>query len=446
MAVIDLGYKPRPWQHRVHLALSTHRWAIIVAARRSGKTHLALLHTIDRALKLTLPNGRYAYILPKLNQAKTVAWTWLKMYATRVPGTIVNESELHVTFTNGAQIRLYGSDNPDAMRGIYLDGAVIDELSDIKRTLWDDIVRACLSDRKGWCVFMGTVRGMNWTSETYFKALKDPAWTAHKLTIYETDALPPEEIESVRGMMPESAFKREYLCDFNAAVDDILLSFDEVETATRRSYMAGDFQHAAKVIGVDVARQGDDSTVVIRRQGLMVWEPKSYQIPNVMEVADKVAFEINEWKPDAVFVDGTGGYGAGVIDRLRQLGHRVIEVQFSASPSDPKFLNKRAEMWWDMAQAVKANLQIPNHKQLKEDLCTPTYGFNLANKQTLESKDAIKARGLPSPDCGDALAVTYASKVTPTHVSNIIDAEFTVTKRVWNPLGRVAGYGVIPGR
>ncbi len=245
--------------------------------------------------------------------------------------------------------------------------------------------------------------------------------------------------------MPASKFAREYLCDFNAAVDDILLSFDEVEKAAKRSYMLGDFQHSAKIIGVDVARQGDDSTVIIRRQGLIVWEPKEYQIPNAMEVADKVAYEINEWKPDAVFVDGTGGYGAGVIDRLRQLGHRVIEVQFSASPSDPKFLNKRAEMWWDMAEAIKANLQIPNHKQLKADLCTPTYGFNNASKLVLESKEDIKKRGLPSSDFADALCCTYASKVIPSHVRNIIDAEFTVTRKVWNPLGRVSGYGVKPG-
>ncbi len=147
MAVINLGYSPRPWQHRVHLALSTHRWAMIVASRRSGKTVLALLHTIDRALKLTLPNGRYAYILPQLKQAKAVAWTWLKMYATRIPGTVVNESELHVTFPNMAQIRLYGADNPDAMRGIYLDGVVLDELSQMNQDIWESIVRPCLSDR-----------------------------------------------------------------------------------------------------------------------------------------------------------------------------------------------------------------------------------------------------------------------------------------------------------
>lgn len=440
MASINLGYTPRKWQHEVHLAMASHRWCVLVAHRRSGKTVLALLSLIDAACKLSLKNGRYAYIAPLLKQAKTISWTYLKHYASKIPGTEINESELRVTLPNGAEIRLYGADNPDALRGIYLDGVVLDEIGQMNEDIWESIIRPTLSDRRGWALFMGTPKGVNWLSKVYTEAIGKADWTRHLFTVNQTDSIDPTEVASLKRDMPDAKFAREYLCDFNAAVENILLSFDQVEAATKRSYMLGDFQHGAKVIGVDVARQGDDATVIIRRQGMMVYAPKEYRIPDAMLVADKVAFEINEWKPDAVFVDGTGGYGAGVIDRLRQLGHRVIEVQFSASPGDSRFLNKRAEMWWDMAEAIKNNLQIPSHNQLKQDLCTPTYGFNNASKMVLESKELIKQRGMPSPDFADALAVTFASKVTPAAFMAAKDADFIVTQKKWNPLGKVSGY------
>lgn len=443
MIMVDLEYVPRAWQRAVHLGLHDTRWGVLVSHRRSGKTVLAVMHLIDRACRLERADGRYAYIAPLLSQGKSIAWHYLKRFALKIPGTTANESELHVTLPNGARIRIHGGDQPDSLRGLYMDGVVLDEAADLKPDLWESVIRPQLADRHGWALFMGTPKGTNLLSRMYFDSADKPDWYRGRFTVYDTDSLDVAEVRSLKADMADSKFAREFLCDFNAAVDNILLSVDQVEAAGKRSYMAGDFQHAAKVIGVDVARQGDDATVIIRRQGLMSWAPHEMRGADAMTVADRVAYEINEWSPDAVMIDGTGGYGAGVIDRLRQLGHRIIEVQFAGKPNSEKFLNKRAEIWFEMAEWIKASGCIAAGSRLKEDLCTPTYGFNQAGKLVLESKEDIKGRGLPSPDHADALACTFAQTVIPRGLSDVLNlyGGERINTKPYNPLGKVGGYG-----
>ena len=443
MITVDLGYRPRPWQHAVHLGMARKRWGVIVCHRRAGKSVLAVMQLIDRACRCERPNGRYAYIAPFLKQAKAIAWTYLKQYALKIPGTVVNEGELRVTLPNGAEIRIYGADNADSLRGIYLDGVVLDEVSQLSQELWDSVLRPALADRGGWALLMGTPAGINLLSELFFKARNNEQWYSGLYGCYDTQALPDAEVADLKADMTESAFAREFLCDFNASVDNVLLSVDEVETACRRAPKEGDYGHAAKIIGVDVARQGGDATVIIRRQGLIAWEPIVMRGADAMSVADRIAYEMNEWNPDGVLIDGTGGYGAGVIDRLRQLGHRPLEVQFAGKPSDARYLNKRMEMWWDMCEWVKRSGALPPAcTQLRLDLCTPTYGFNDAGKMLLESKEKIKERGMPSSDYADALACTFAEKIIPSQLFDDLHAgAFHIPRRQFDPLGRVGKYG-----
>jgi hypothetical protein len=166
-----------------------------------------------------------------------------------------------------------------------------------------------------------------------------------------------------------------------------------------------------KILGVDVARYGDDRSVIIKRQGLVAFEPMVLQGVDNMTLASKVALEMDAWQPDAAFVDA--GRGEGVIDRLRQLGFVVSEVNFGGRPSSEKYANKRSEIWDATAKWLRAGGCLPNHPELKTDLCTPTYSFNAVNKLVLEGKDDIKARGGRSTDVGDALALTFAEPVTP---------------------------------
>ena len=171
----DLGYKPRPWQDECHRNMK--RFTVLALHRRAGKTQMALMELIDKALHSRAELPFYVYLAPFLKQSKAIAWLRLKQILgpmRLVNAVDVNEADLSITFKhNGAQIRLFGGDNPDALRGVRLDGCVIDEVAQIRPEVWNDIIQPALSDRKGWAVFMGTPRGKNEFWEIVEEAKKD---------------------------------------------------------------------------------------------------------------------------------------------------------------------------------------------------------------------------------------------------------------------------------
>lgn len=167
---------------------------------------------------------------------------------------------------------------------------------------------------------------------------------------------------------------------------------------------------------MDVARFGNDSTVIFKRQGLVAFEPIIIKKFDSVQVADIVAMHIDKDKPDAVFVDS--GQGQGVIDHLRRsLGYKVTEVPFGASAIDAEhYANRRIEMWDKMAQWLRDGGAIPPNTLLQADLTAPTYGYTVGkNLKILESKDKIKERIGRSPDLADALALTFAAPVRSRH-------------------------------
>lgn len=411
---VRLNYSPRAWQKECHR--HRKRFTVLALHRRAGKTELAIMELIDKALRFKQDLGMFVYIAPFLKQAKAIAWQRLKqkIEPMRVLGLVdVNEGDLMVTFkNNGAIIRLFGGDNPDAMRGLRIDGAVIDEVAQIKPEVWIDIIQPALSDRLGWAMFIGTPAGINLFSELFYKAEKLPDWHAARFTVYDTQSLDPAEVDRLRRDMSETSFAREYLCDFSAAGDDQLISLTDAENAATRIYTAKDVEGAPKVLGVDPARFGDDRSVIMKRQGLQAFDPIVYRGIDNMELAARVAAHIDAWEPDAVFIDS--GAGAGVIDRLRQLDYDVIEVPFGGKAVAPnQFINRRSEMWWLMREWLEQGGAIPNDTSLKSELATPIYWFDAAGRKVLESKDEIKKRlqGGGSPDMADALALTFAYPV-----------------------------------
>jgi hypothetical protein len=321
-----------------------------------------------------------------------------------------NESELWVRLTtNNATIRIYGADNPDAMRGVRLDGVVLDEVAQMKPEVWDDILQPALSDRQGWALFIGTPKGVNLFSQLFFGARDKPDWHASLYTVHDTDSLPRAEVARLQDEMSEMSWRREYLCDFSAAGDEQLISLADIEEASRRHLRREQYDFAPVILGVDPARFGDDRSVIATRQGLNCRPFKVYTKLDNMALAAHVAQAIEDTRADAVFVDA--GNGAGVIDKLRQLGFDVTEVHFGGKPNRPRYVNKRAEMWYEMRDWIAAGGVVPNDVSLKQDLAAPTYKFDHQDRVALESKDDLKARGLPSPDLGDALALTFAFPV-----------------------------------
>ncbi len=217
-AVIASPYAPR----RVFLGLHKRetRWGIVVAHRRAGKTVACINDAIKAAATCDKASPRFAYIAPQLNQAKDIAWAYLLEYTDCFgPERKVNASELWVELpNNGARIRIYGADNPDRLRGIYLDGAVLDEFGDMDPTVWSQVIRPALSDRKGWAVFIGTPKGKNTFHKLWVNAESDSDWFTLSLKASQTGLLDADELADARRMMTDDEYAQEYDCSFEAAV------------------------------------------------------------------------------------------------------------------------------------------------------------------------------------------------------------------------------------
>ncbi len=412
--VIEIPYKPREAQRQIHALMDGCRFSVVVAHRRLGKTVCTINQLIKRAWLDASGSGRYGYVAPYRNQAKSIAWDYLKRFTAPIPGRSVNEGELAVDFPNGARIRLFGADNADAMRGLYFDGVVLDEVADMKPDVWGAIVRPALSDRHGWACFIGTPKGMNLFYELFSLGQNTtPGWGSAVFRADETGVISDEELRDAQAVMSANQYRQEFLCDFSASVDNVLITIDMVSRAAARPLQERDVRGAVRVIGVDVARFGDDRSAICKREGLWCRDIRVIENLDNMTFAGVVADEIERFKPDAVFIDS--GRGEGVIDRLRQMGYKVMEVNFGSRAADPaRWANKRTEMWDRTREWLESGGAIPNDTELKSELAAPTYSFDAAGRKVLEPKDKIKERGLRSPDLADALCLTFAAPVRPS--------------------------------
>ena len=216
--VATIPYNPReqflPYHDR------NERWSCIVAHRRAGKTVATINDTVERALYTKKPNARYSYIAPYYSQAKTIAWDYLRRSTEHI-ALKQKESELSVTLPgeNGTStVRLFGADNPDALRGTYHDGAVLDEYGDMKPSVWTQIILPALADRKGWATFIGTPKGRNHFYKIRERARTDPGWLYLELRASQTKLLDQVELDEMRAQMDEDEYAQEFECSFDAAL------------------------------------------------------------------------------------------------------------------------------------------------------------------------------------------------------------------------------------
>lgn len=216
--VLDTGYRPREPQKLIHQMVKDNRFTVVVAHRRMGKTVSAINQLIHSSLLCDKPSPRFAYIAPTYSQCKRIAWDYLLQY-TRPLGAIANVAELRVDFM-GRRISLYGADNPDSLRGIYLDGVVLDEIGDMNPYIFSDVVRPALADRLGYAMFIGTPKGNN-----HFKDLRDRAdkssdgWKLLEFKASDTKLLDAGELSSAKNEMGEDKYNQEFECSFHAAVE-----------------------------------------------------------------------------------------------------------------------------------------------------------------------------------------------------------------------------------
>lgn len=227
--VLKINYTPRKAFMGFHQRRT--RFACMVCHRRAGKTVASINEIVHRAIYCKKKRPRYAYLAPLLKQGKKIAWEYLKEYTQGLEKKKPSESELTIYLRhNDAEIGIYGADNPDAIRGQYFDGVVLDEYGDMSPSVWGKVVFPTLSDRKGWAVFIGTFKGKNHFYRIFRRSqgldLPDGAdaevwkarWYNLLLKASVSGILPDEELEIARGEMEDEEYRQEYECDPNAVV------------------------------------------------------------------------------------------------------------------------------------------------------------------------------------------------------------------------------------
>lgn len=230
---VVIPYTPRPQFQPYHD--SSKRFRVIVAHRRGGKTVATVNELIRSALLCDKPDPRVGYIAPFHKQAKDTAWLYVKRYTECIPGRTVNETELRVDLPNGGRVKLYGADNPDALRGVYFDDVALDEFADMRPRFLPEVLRPTLSDRFGRLTLIGTPKGRNEFFEAYEAAENSPEWFRLRLRASESGILDAKELDSARAMMSPSQYAQEYETSFEAAIEGAYYGvlLEEAERAGR---------------------------------------------------------------------------------------------------------------------------------------------------------------------------------------------------------------------
>ena len=256
---VTIPYKPRPLQRRFHDERT--RFCVLLCHRRFGKTVAAVNDLVRQALRTERKDWRAAYAAPFYSQAKAVAWDYLKKVSAPLPGVQYNESELRCDLPNGARIRLFGTDNAQALRGMYLDDLVLDEPADMSRQVWTQVLRPMLADRQGRALFCGTPQGTdNLLYDVWQQAGADQSglWSRFRFPASETGYLPQAELEAARQSMDAAEYAQEFECSFAAAVRGAYYAelIDAAEVAGRIRDIAVEPQlpvHTAWDLGMDDA-------------------------------------------------------------------------------------------------------------------------------------------------------------------------------------------------
>ncbi len=211
-----LAYVPR--DHFVDFHQRAERWALMVCHRRAGKTVACVQDLILKASYTNKENARFGYIAPFRQQAKEIAWQYLKDGTDGMREGPPRESELRVKLPNGAWITLYGADNPDAMRGVYFDGLILDEYGDMRPSLYGEVILPTLVDRRGWLAAIGTPKGRNQFYDLTLDAIENDKWFYKELKASNSGILPEDDLAQMAAEMSAEEYAQEFECSFDAAV------------------------------------------------------------------------------------------------------------------------------------------------------------------------------------------------------------------------------------
>lgn len=258
------------------------------------------------------------------------------------------------------------------------------------------LYRACTSERPLWWVkeITGDPDDPKRSSRISVQ------WAREQIQKYGRDN--PWVLVNVFGKFPPSSI-------------NALIGPDEVREAQKRHYVPDQYEFAGKILGADVARFGDDASVITKRQGLVMFPQIELRNVDGNQGAGRMARLWEEWGADAAMIDATGGFGASWIDALRRMGREPLAVQFAGKPFQPKYFNKRTEMGFEFIEWIKGGGALPDSAELLADLCAITYTFK-GDKLLLADKDEIKLQLGRSCDYFDSAICTFAFPVAGRNI------------------------------
>jgi len=358
------------------------------------------------------------------NQLKTKTWAelakWHRLCVTggwfKLTATALFSVEEQYEKTWRFDMIPWSEKNTEAFAGLHNRGKrvllLFDEASSIPDVIWE-VSEGAMTDKDTeimWMAFGNPTINTGRFKDCF--GVYRHRWHTEKIDSRTTKMTNKEKLQEwVDDYGEDSDFVRVRVRgEFPRAGSAQFISSEKVEQAINRSVEVP--YGAPKLFGVDVARFGEDQTVITRVHGRKLEEIHRFRGLDTMEVASKVAEMIKEYHPDSVFVDEIG-IGAGVVDRLKQLGFGIIAVTSSNKADDERqYFNKRAEMWGRMKDWIDG-ADIPNDQELVDDLTGIEYGYDSKMRVMLEKKSDMKKRGLHSPDIADSLALTFAFPVAP---------------------------------
>ena len=298
-----LNFSLLKWQQTVFKDKT--RFKVVAAGRRCGKSRLSAINLLIEALNCP-EESSVMYVAPTIGQARTIIWDLLHDLGRQViKSSHVNN--LEITLVNGRKILVRGADNPDSLRGVSLVYVVMDECAYIKQEVWEKIIRASLSDKKGRALFISTPSGRNWFYDVFKlgKEEEDEEWKSWHFTTEDNETIDPKEIEAAKRTLSSFAFKQEYLSSFDTAGSDV---FKEEWFKTSPEPKDGVFVMAFDLAGFEAAtgkhkKHLDDSAIAIVKitdDGKWWVRKIEYGRWDVKDTAMRLLRNIKEYSPVAV--------------------------------------------------------------------------------------------------------------------------------------------------
>jgi hypothetical protein len=406
--------EPDEWQVDVLTELVSNQRVAVASGHGIGKT--AEIAWIIHWFISTRPDPQIVVTANTKNQLDSKTWRELaKWNKQALNGAWFDHSATKFSLKDSpdtwfASAIPWTEHNSEAFAGTHEAHVLVlfDEASNIPTAIWDVVEGVMTTPGAKWVAFGNPTRNTGSFKECFGKFRH--RWVTRQIDSRSAKMVDRRQVDAwIADYGEDSDFVRVRVRgEFPRAGSNQFISGEHVDNCVE--YQANGYEGLPKVLGVDVARFGDDTSVLCKRQGRKVWPLLKFKGLDTMQLAAKVVEQINQWSPESVVVDGVG-IGAGVVDRLTNLGYGdlITEMNGGSTPDDPVvYFNKRAETWGLMRDALKAGLDIPDDRELRDDLIGPEYFFTSKQQIQLEKKEDMKKRGLASPDCADALAMTYA--------------------------------------